>query len=227
MIQLVIDTYIDSIFYGKNEYGYNVTMSSPENKDGAGGTTGSCVMMDYTEMLQSDPELFPDDIKLTEPEGDPFDDATKITIDMLRKRPDIRKAILDALNEMLVPWEDDDEDEPDDYIDQQLVNAMNLDPFIQTSVFECLNGIGDVTEDEGDEMFFQSIFNYDSAEEIMIHMKHGGGLREDYEGVPAKYVHLSEHHQNMIYTNPEARKFLSKMTPELITEEFVEQLCKK
>lgn len=199
-------------------------MSSPE--DEAGGTTCSYVMMDYTQMLQSDPDLFPNDIKPTNVE-DPFDDATKITIDMLRKRPDIRKAILEALNEMLVPWEDDDEDEPDDYIDQQLVNAMNLDPFIQTSVFECLNGIGDVAEDEGDEMFFQSIFNYDSVEEIMTHMKHGGGLREDYEGVPAKYVHLSEHHQNMIYANPEARKFLSKMTPELITEEFVEQLCKK
>jgi hypothetical protein len=217
----------------KNEHVINVTMSSPEVKvkvkadAGAGAeSVTSYAMMDYTDMLQSDPDQFPYDNKLTNVE-DPFDDATKITIEMLRKRPDIRKAILEVLNDMLVPWEDDEEDEPDDFIDQQLVSAMNLDPFIQTSVFECLNGLGDVTEDEGEEMFFQSIFNYDSVEEITTHMKHGGGFREDYEGVPAKYVHLSDHHQNMIYTNPEARKFLSKMESELITEEFVEQLCKK
>jgi len=234
-IQLVItESYRSISFIEENEHRFNVTMSSPEIKLGddadadtdAGAKSSDYVMMDYTKMLQSDPEQFPTDIILDNVE-DPYSDATKITIEMIRKRPDIRKAIMEALHDMLVPWEDDEEDEPDDFIDQQLVNAMNLDPFIQTTVFECLNGIGDVTEDEGEEMFLQSIFNYDSVDDIILHMNHGGGLREDHEGVPARYIHLSDYHQNMIYTNPVARKFLSKMDPTLITGEFVEQLCKK
>lgn len=158
-------------------------------------------------------------------EKDPFSYATSVTVEMIRKRPDIRQSLLEPLKDILLPWEDEDEDEPDDYLDQQLVNAINLDPFIQTTVFECLNGIGDITEQEGNEMYFPSIFQMDSVEEIMK-QEQRGGFQEDNEGIPAKYVHLSPQHQDMIYTHPETRKFLSNLPIESITEEFVEQLCR-
>jgi hypothetical protein len=182
-------------------------------------------MMDYTSTINDDPSAFPVPSNVQDLD-DPFAEATKITMDMLRKRPDIKKALLAPLKEMLVPWEDKDREEPDDWIDSQIANAMNLDPFIQTTVFECLNGMGDIAELEGDEMYFPSIFTMDTVGEIEKQTALGG-FREDHAGTPAKYVHLSQKHQTMIYVNPETRKFLSTMPAENITEAFVEQLCNK
>lgn len=183
-------------------------------------------MLDYTDSLmgQQDPDMFPE-IGDTESISDPFANATTVTSDMIRKRPDIKKVLLEPLKDMIIPWpEDEEEPEPDDYIDKQLANAVNLDPHIQTSIFEAINGLGDVIDDEGDEMYFPSIFNMDVVEDI-IKQAERGGFREDYDMVPAKYTHLSEKHQNMIYCNPEARKVLAKMSADDITEQFVEQMC--
>ena len=182
-------------------------------------------MFDYTDQVMANNEEFPiapADNEIT----DPFEEATRITADMLRKRPDILKAIEEPLSDMIIPWENEEEDEPDDWIINQLVTAINLEPFIQTTIFECLNGLGDVTEMEGEEMYFPSVFSMDNADEIE-HQAKMGGFSEDHEGVPAKYIHLSQRHQDMIYTHPQARKFLSSMNVDNITEEFVEQLCKQ
>lgn len=183
-------------------------------------------MNDYTDILLSkDSSMLG---LLPEPDDDqtiidPFDGSTKITVEMLRKRPDILKALQEPLHDVILPWEGDEE-EPDDWVSQQIINAINLDPFIQTTVFECLTGMADIQDLEGDEMYFPSIFNMDTVSEIEQQQRRGG-FREDYEGVPAKYVHLSHRHQEMIYTNPIARKFLSNIPASSITEEFVEQLC--
>lgn len=162
----------------------------------------------------------------TEPVNDPFAGATMVTASMLCKRPDICKALMEPLKDMIIPWEDEEVEEPHDFLEQQLANAVNLDPFIQTMVFECLNGLGDVTEQEGDEMYFPSILEdrFTTVSEITKQATLGG-FREDHDPVPAKYAHLSTRHQNMIYTHPDARKVLSLLPTEAITEAFVEQLC--
>jgi hypothetical protein len=184
-------------------------------------------MIDYTDMLIAGGgvdgtfPLPPEDTEIT----DPFEGSTRITLNMLKKRPDILKALEEPLADMIIPWEDEEEEEPEDWITNQLVNAVNLEPFIQTTIFECLNGMGDVSELEGDEMYFPSVFSMESATELERQTELGG-FSEDHEGVPAKYVHLSQKHQDMIYTHPEARIFLSSMPMDSITEEFVEQLCK-
>lgn len=183
-------------------------------------------IVDYTEELTNHPENFPE----LEPEQDfrdQFADATRITVEMLNKRPDIKRSLHEPLKDqnLLLPWEGEDE-EPDNWIENQLCNAINSDPFLQTTVFECLNGMGDIVDAEGDEMYFPSIFHMDTVEEIEAQNARGG-FREDHDGIPARYVHLSSEHQDMIYSNPEARKFLSQMPPAAITEEFVEQLCAK
>jgi hypothetical protein len=178
-------------------------------------------MIDYTEMLNIDPGAFPPVEQDTEC-VDPFDRSTRVTADMLRKRPDILNALLEPLKDMLLPWENEEEDEPDDWIINQIINALNLDPFIQTTVFECLNGMADIGDLEGEEMYFPSIFSMDTVTEIE-QQQNRGGFREDHDGVPAKYTHLSSKHQDMIFSNPEARKFLAPLSN--ITDEFVEQLC--
>lgn len=181
-------------------------------------------MIDYTEMLNTDPDAFPQPDNNNEI-TDSFDGSTRVTIEMLRKRPDILKALQEPLKDILLPWEDE-EDEPDDWISKQIINAINLDPFIQTMVFECLNGMADIQDLEGEEMYFPSIFGMDTVIEIEQQQTRGG-FREDHDGIPAKYTHLSPKHQDMIYTNPEARKFLAMMPVSSITEDFVEQLCLK
>lgn len=162
----------------------------------------------------------------TDPINDPFAGATTVTANMLKKRPDICKALMEPLKDMIIPWEDEELEEPDDFMEQQVANAVNLDPFIQTTVFECLNGLGDVTEHEGDEMYFPSILEerFNTVKEIT--KQHSlGGFREDHDSVPAKYAHLSPKYQDMIYTHPDARKILSTLPTEAITEDFVDQLC--
>lgn len=183
------------------------------------------VMIDYTEELLTNSTIFQEGFT-QDMHRDQFDKSTCVTIDMLRKRPDIVEALMEPLKDVMIPWEDESLEEPDDYLINQLIIAVNLDPFIQTTVFECLMGITDVSEAEGDIMYRPSIFDTDDFNELQTYIGKGG-FREDHEPVPAKYDHLSEEHQDMIYINPKARKMLSGMPPSEITDELVNMLCSK
>jgi len=166
------------------------------------------------------------------PEGAMMYSSTQITVEMLRRNPQARDALIQALNSsddgssVIVPWSEDSEP-PENYIDDQIVAAVNdpnVDPFMQTTIFECLTGISDIMEDEGESTFRPSIFDSNDSD-VLFEQLENGGFREAYDSVPAKYDHLSEEHLNMIYSNLDARTILSKLPKEEITEEFVEQLC--
>ena len=180
-------------------------------------------MIDYTDELMVNSQDFgelPKDMV----EHSPFEHVTKITLDMLKRRPDITAALTEGLKDLLIPWENEDEEQPDDFVEKQIVTAINLDPFIGTTVFECLTGMSDLISEEGDEMYMPSIFDTDNLKELRSIMSNGG-FREDVESIPAKYSHLSSRHQDMIYTNPNVRKVVSKLPATAITETLVERLC--
>ena len=180
-------------------------------------------MVDYTEELMKNSDDFgqlPNDMS----EHSPFENVTKITLEMLKRRPDITKALMEGLKDLLIPWDNEDEKEPEDFVEKQIVTAINLDPFIGTTVFECLTGMSDVASDEGDEMYLPSIFDTDNIRELKEAMDLVG-FREDNEPLPAKYYHLSNKHKDIIYTNPNVRKVVSKLPASAITETLVERLC--
>lgn len=181
-------------------------------------------MHDYTDIINEfDKELLVRETDNDE-EQDQFSNVTHITLEMLRKKPNIKNAMYEPLKHLFIEWEGDEEDKPEDFEEQQLLNIINLDPFIQTTVFECLNGIGDVTEQEGTEMYLPSIFDSDLFQELQLY-EQLGGFREDHEGIPAKYFNLSNNNLDKIYKHPEARKILATLPNSSITDNFVEHLC--
>jgi hypothetical protein len=149
---------------------------------------------------------------------------TSITIDMLRKRPDIRSAICGPLEEFIIPWTNEEQEEPDDYIDNQLIALLKLHPFIETTIMECLLELTDCIDAEGEEMYRPSLFDVDNIDDIHKHTIHGG-FREDRDHIPAKYDHLSSGYLDLIYSHPETRTILSKLPSEAITPELIDQLC--
>jgi hypothetical protein len=180
-------------------------------------------MLDYTDELMSNSVCF-GELSHNMVEHSPFENVTKITLDMLRRRPDITKALTEGMKDLLIEWSNEDEEEPEDFNEKQIVTAINLDPFIGTTVFECLMGMSDLVSEEGDEMYLPSIFDTDNFSEIKETMDNGG-FREDKDPIPAKYCHLSSKYQDMIYTNPNVRKIVSNLPATAITETLVESLC--
>lgn len=177
------------------------------------------VMEDYTS------EVLSGDLMIMDNMADNPADAPEIqvTIEMLRKRPALRKVLHDSLADMILPWPGHEE-EPDDYQDQQLLVLLKLDPFVNATVMECLLQLADCSDAEGEQMYRPSIFDTDVREVLLKHMENGG-FREDHEPVPAIYDHLDKKHIDMIYATPEARQILSKLPKSVITPEFVESMC--
>jgi hypothetical protein len=150
-------------------------------------------------------------------------DPLELTVNILRRRPDIRDVILQTLQEFIVPW-GSDEEEPEDYVDKQLLNAIKLDPFIHATITECLLGLADCRDEEGEEVYYPSIFDTDDAQEICSQLE-VGGFREGKDPIPAKYSHLDAETLDLIYTHPDARQVLSRLPAEAITKEIVKRLC--
>jgi hypothetical protein len=150
-------------------------------------------------------------------------DPLELTVTILKRRPDIRKAVLEVLEDLIIPWEGDEE-EPDDFIDNQLLIAIKLDPMVHATITECVLELGDCCDEEGEEMYYPSIFDTDDAQEIFRQIE-AGGYREDKQHVPAKYAHLDDKDIELIFTHPDARKILSKMPKEAITKDLVKRLC--
>jgi hypothetical protein len=158
--------------------------------------------------------------------------SRQITGDMLNAAPEIKEALLNELDEYLIKWRDlhaltgDEEDLPEDpnFTDEQLLNAINCDPFVQSSVYECITGVSDTMENEGVPNYYPSIFDSDNADTLLGYA--ATGLREDqlYDDLPAKYAHLDRESLELIYLYPACRKILSK-TSSTITAEMVRSLC--
>lgn len=180
----------------------------------------SMVLEDYTQAILNGEYMIPD------VDGNLEDDLNgdiNITASLLRRRPDIRQAVLEVLADLIIPWEGDDE-EPIDFIDNQILIALKMDPFVEATIMECLLEMTDCRDAEGEEVYYPSIFDTDNVDEIHEQLEIGG-YREDKQPIPAKYSHLDEEYIEMIYTHPVARKILSTMPSEAITKEIVKQLC--
>jgi len=191
-------------------------------------------MEDITESVLLGGYAFPEEEPILD---EPDTAAPAITASMLNSRPDIRDVLVQELDEYLVKWADlnsvlpDDEgdedgDEPEigrTFTDEQLLNAINSDPYVQGTVFECLNRIADLTDQEGASQYFPSIFDTDDASVLRDYL--ATGIREDQiiEDLPAKYAHLDSETINLIYSHPQCRQVLAKM-PGIPTKELVHAL---
>jgi hypothetical protein len=178
------------------------------------------LMDDYTDAVLAGECEVPKDLLIEEVE----EPEICINVEMLRKRPDIRQAIYEPLKDSIVPWDTSNGDEPDEYIDEQLIVLLKLDSFVQSTIMELLLEMADCQDAEGECMYRPSIFDTDSKDEIIAHIANGG-FREDKEPVPAIYDHLEPKYQNMVYAHPDARKILSTLPVEAITPELIQQLC--
>lgn len=151
--------------------------------------------------------------------------AIKVTAQMLHRRPDIKQVLLDQLADFIIEWdnlqsvteeqaseltEEEKQEVVQKFTDEQLINALNSDPFVQGAVVECLTELTDCIDNEGEPNYTPSIFDTDDAGVLSTYIKYG--LREDgdNEFIPAKYADLSEESLDVIYSNPECRKITSK-----------------
>ena len=163
-------------------------------------------------------------------------DAPVITASMLNSRPEIKTVLLDALDEFIVKWADLQavtggetsgevvEGVEGVFTDDQILNAINSDAYVQGTVFECLNELTDTIEGEGVANYYPSIFDSDNWNTLSQYLK--TGVREDQaiEDLPAKYAHLDADTVDLIYTHPQCRKILGQ-TEAAITPELVRELC--
>ena len=148
----------------------------------------------------------------------------KVTAQMLQRRPDIKQVLLDQLADFIIEWdnlqsvteekeeltEEEKREVVQKFTDEQLINALNSDPFVQGAVIECLTELTDCIDNEGEPNYTPSIFDTDDAAVLSDYIKYG--LREDgdNEFIPAKYADLSQESLDVIYSNPECRKITSK-----------------
>jgi hypothetical protein len=158
-----------------------------------------------------------------------FECGGLITIDMLNRRPEIKAAILEGLEEYLVEYKDalavtgDSMDcstaVAEAFTDEQLINALNSDPYIQASFYECLNHLSDCQDNEGPMIYYPSILTMDNMEEL----DQVSRFREDQaiEDLPAKYAHLDDASIAQIYSNPELRQVVCGMPEKNITPAFI------
>lgn len=144
----------------------------------------------------------------------------KITLVMLNRRPDIKRAIMGELEDLFLQWDDvktEDKPEPVDFYDNQLLNALNTDPHVQAMVLESLLELDDCADREGEAVYRPSILDTDTIEP-------GVQYREDYDEVPAKYAHLSNASLDLIYSDPQVRVLISNMTADKITDALIKKL---
>jgi hypothetical protein len=153
-----------------------------------------------------------------------------ISVKMLRRRKDIREALVLGLREAFperfgAAPEDDatpaaDPDELPDIPDETIVEFINMDPDVKTTMLEILLELTDCTEAEGETTYYPSIQDYDCVEDI-LEIERATGFRESREALPFKYEHLTTETISLIYSNPQILPLISKMKKEQITDAFV------
>lgn len=164
------------------------------------------------------------------PDTDVEDDApwgwdlseTSITLDMLRRRNDIREALRLGLVEAFP----DTFNEEDEIEDETIIEMMNMDPEVKTHLIEILLELTDCAEAEGEPGYYPSILEYSSVEDI-LEINKLTGFRESKECIPYKYEHLSTETIGLIYSNPSILPLISKMKKEHITNSLIRSVLAK
>lgn len=154
-----------------------------------------------------------------------------INVKMLRRRKDIREALVLGLREAFpeqfgasTPEDESapaaDPDEMPDIPDETIVEFINMDPDVKTTMLELLLELTDCVEAEGETTYYPSIHDYDCVEDI-LELERATGFRESREALPYKYEHLTTETISLIYSNPQILPLISKMKKEQITDAFV------
>jgi hypothetical protein len=156
-------------------------------------------------------------------------ECPQITIQMLNRNPVIKDEIFESLKDFLIDYANIhtvtgdkvplNKEVAESFTDEQLVNALNSDPYIQGTIFECLNYVTDCQDNEGPAMYYPSILTMDNIQDL----NKVSCFREDQviEDIPAKYAHLDSTFIEHIYRNPELRQVVSEMDAIDITPEFI------
>ena len=156
-------------------------------------------------------------------------ECPQITIQMLNRNPGIKDEIFESLKDYLIDYADAHsvtgdtvplkKEVVDAFTDEQLVNALNSDPYIQGTIFECLNQVTDCLDNEGPAIYYPSILSMDNLHDL----NQVSFFREDLdmEDLPAKYAHLDSTLIEHIYMNPELRQVVSDMDATDITPGFI------
>lgn len=139
-----------------------------------------------------------------------------ITVKMLSKRRDIRDALIQGLHEAF-PERFNEEDE---IPDETIVELMNADQEVKSTLLEILLELTDCAEAEGDTAYYPSITDYDFIDDI-LRIENVTGFRESREAIPYKYEHLRSDTLTLIYSNPQILPIISRMKKEQITDGFV------
>jgi hypothetical protein len=139
-----------------------------------------------------------------------------ITVKMLSKRRDIREALIQGLHEAFPERFGEDEDIPDETI----VELMNVDAEVKSTLLEILLELTDCADAEGETAYYPSIQEYECAEDI-LKIEQVTGFRESREAIPFKYEHLRSETITIIYNNPQILPIISRMKKEQITDDFV------
>jgi hypothetical protein len=139
-----------------------------------------------------------------------------VTVKMLAKRKDIREALILGLQEAFPDRFEEDEDIPDETI----VELMNADAEVKSTLLEILLELTDCAEAEGETAYYPSINEYECMEDI-LEIERITGFRESREAIPFKYEHLRSETLSLIYSNPHILPIISRMKKEQITDGFV------
>lgn len=139
-----------------------------------------------------------------------------VTVKMLAKRKDIREALILGLQEAFPERFEEDEDIPDETI----VELMNADAEVKSTLLEILLELTDCAEAEGETAYYPSINEFECMEDI-LEIEQITGFRESREAIPFKYEHLRSETLSLIYSNPHILPIISRMKKEQITDGFV------
>jgi hypothetical protein len=168
------------------------------------------------DKYEEDPEFQPrdpDESFIEDPWGIP---EAEITVKLLRRRKDIREALDQGLKEAFP----DKFSEEDEIPDETIVDMMNMDTDVKTTLMELLLELTDCAEAEGETAYYPSITEYNCVEEI-LRIDRLTGFRESREAIPYKYEHLTTETLSLIYSNPHILPMISKMKKEQITDGLV------
>ena len=147
---------------------------------------------------------------------------SEITVQMLKKRRDIRETLKASLKEAFPEKYAEEEDIPD----EEIVAMTNMDPEVKATLIEILLELTDCEDYQGETSYYPSIAEYTVAEDI-LQVQKVIGFREEKEALPFKFEHLPSEIISLIYSNPHVLPIISRMKKESITEKFVRSLLTK
>lgn len=192
-----------------------------------------CIMSDIIQIqdltesvlsgaFQPDPASLQGSSELARPSRYEFNPV--VTKAMLDRRPKLKAALAEELQGLSMKWETAVMDgapseEPEGFADEQLLNTINVDPYVQALVIEGLVELDDCAENEGEPTYRPSIFDTNVLDPNVQY-------RESCDdSVASKYEHLSTESIDMIYSDPQVRALVSRMKQGQITDSLIHHLA--